>query len=229
MTRYAGALAALLAAACACAPDAAPPVAEPPVARPWIELLDPADLAAARLGAWVETPFGGPGAVRVEPDRLVLEPGAPLTGVTWEGALPVAPYELEVEAARLAGTDFFCGLTFPVAGAHLTLVLGGWGGALVGLSCLDGADASANETRSYRDFPAGRPVRARLAVTAERVRVRLDGELVIDAPVAGRRLELRPEVLRSRPLGIAAYATTAALRRVRWRPLVPGAGPGTHP
>ena len=44
------------------------------------------------------------------------------------------------------GSDFFCGLTFPYKETHATLILGGWGGSLIGISSLDDFDASENET-----------------------------------------------------------------------------------
>ena len=36
-------------------------------------------------------------------------------------------YELRLEAKRVEGGDFFCGLTFPVGKEYCTLILGGWG------------------------------------------------------------------------------------------------------
>ena len=70
--------------------------------------------------------------------------------------MPGLNYELNVVARRVEGSDFFCGLTFPYQDSHCTLILGGWGGALVGLSCLDGRDASENETTRLMPFEKGR-------------------------------------------------------------------------
>lgn len=181
---------------------------------PWTTLFD-----GRTLGAWQPTAFGGEGEVRIERGSLVLDFGNPLTGVTWHGELPAGDYELEVEAARELGDDFFCGLTFPVGERHLTLVLGGWGGSLVGLSSLDGADASSNETTRRVAFERGRPYLVRLRVAGDRVAAWLDGEPLVDVSVAGRALSLRPEVELSRPLGIASYATRASVRSVRLRGL----------
>lgn len=144
--------------------------------------------------------------------------GGPLTGVHWTGDFPREDYELEVEAARLAGTDFFAGITFPVGEEHLTLILGGWGGALVGLSCIDGQDAAGNETRRTIPFERGKPVTARIRVNAARVEVVLDGSTLYSIERAGRVFSLRAEVLPSRPLGIATYATRSEISVVRWRP-----------
>ena len=61
-----------------------------------------------------------------------------------------------------------------------------------------------------------------LRVTAERVRAWIDGEPVVDASIAGRKVSLRTEVVPSRPLGVSSYATVARLRSVRLRRLAPG-------
>jgi hypothetical protein len=212
---------ALLVSACSAPrPEHAP--AEP--ARPWEVLLDGTSLAG-----WENIDYGGEGPVELVAlpeggSAVRLGMGSMLTGIrrTDGAALPRFDYELEVVAARLAGTDFFCGLTFPVGEAHATLVLGGWGGALTGLSCLDGLDASDNETKTFRSYKKGQDTTARVRVTRERIQAWVDGESVLDVPIAGRRLSLRAEVEKSRPLGISSYATVARIRSVRLRHLAPG-------
>lgn len=184
----------------------------PDDAAAWIELFDGTD-----LGEWRITDFGAQGEVRVEDGRIILDVGDPLTGITWKGAVPTGDYELSVRAARLSGSDFFCGLTFPVGAAHCSLILGGWGGALTGLSCIDGADASRNETTGHRRFVPGRFYDIVVRVQQDRIVATVDGENVVDVAVAGRRLSVRPEVDLSRPLGIASFMTRAAIERVAWR------------
>ena len=86
---------------------------------------------------------------------LKIEEGAELSGVVFTGKqLPEAPYEIEVEARRTSGVDFFCGLTLPVRDAKtcMTFICGGWGGGVVGFSSIDDMDASENETASYQAF-----------------------------------------------------------------------------
>jgi len=98
------------------------------------------------LGKWKQTDFAGHETVIVENGVMKIGMGIELNGVNWTGELPKEPYEIRFEARRVQGNDFFCGLTFPVKESHATLVLGGWGGALVGISSLDNLDASENET-----------------------------------------------------------------------------------
>ena len=59
---------------------------------------------------------------------------------------PKVDYEVNLDAKRVAGNDFFCGITFPVGKRFCSLIVGGWGGATVGLSSIDGKDAAENET-----------------------------------------------------------------------------------
>ncbi|HEX9793629.1 MAG TPA: DUF1080 domain-containing protein [Planctomycetota bacterium] len=189
----------------ACAPG--------PPAPAWTELFDGVGLAD-----WQATRFGGEGRVEVVDGSLILRMGEPLTGVTWTGALPPGEgYEIEVVAARRAGTDFFCALTFPVGDAHCSLVAGGWGGSLTGLSVLDGEDASTNGTAVFPTFVHGQDYTLRVQVRADRIEVWLDAERIVSEPWRGRMIGVRPEVALSRPLGIASYATTAAIAAVRWR------------
>ncbi len=178
----------------------------------WRPLFD-----GAGLGAWEQTAFGGEGPVRVADGAIVLEMGDPLTGITWTGE-PLPPaYEIALEASRQAGSDFFCGLTFPVGASHCSLILGGWGGTTVGLSSLDGQDASGNETTREMKFHDRRWYHVRLAVTPTHIRAWLDDEPIVEVATAGRRIGIRPEVDASRPLGVAAYRTRAGVRAIRVR------------
>lgn len=213
-------LAALALALCAgaCRTTAESEPAEPATpaapAAPWIPLFD-----GETLGGWEPSPFGGEGEVTVEEGRVRIEFGAPLSGITWRGEFPSEEYELELVATRLSGTDFFCAVTFPVGSEHATFVLGGWGGAVVGLSCVDGLDGSENETTLYRAFGRGRAFRVRVRVSAQRVQGFVDDELLVDVERAGRRFSLRPEVLPSVPLGLATFATAATFEGMRYRSL----------
>ncbi|MHC4072135.1 MAG: LamG domain-containing protein [Planctomycetota bacterium] len=81
------------------------------------------------LGNWKITDFGGQGNVYVKDGSIYLEMGNDMTGITWAAPLPAKTnYEITLEAMRVDGSDFFCGLTFPVGENFCSLVLGGWGG-----------------------------------------------------------------------------------------------------
>ncbi len=167
------------------------------------------------LDGWEITDFGLQGPVYVEEGLIVLERGNGATGITWLGDIPWINYEVTLEAMRMEGIDFFCGLTFPVYESALTLVVGGWGGSVVGLSCIDGFDAADNETFILRSFQNNRWYRIRLRVTEEAVLAWIDDKEMVNFFLDDHELSLRPEVYLSYPFGIASWRTTAALRNIQ--------------
>ncbi len=171
------------------------------------------------LDGWKPTPFGGEGEVTVADGAIAIARGSEMSGITWTKDVPRQDYEIALEARRVDGFDFFCGLTFPVGDDACSFIVGGWGGAVVGLSSIDGADASSNDTTSIRSFKNGRWYAVRVKVTPARIECFIDDERVVDQPLAGRTLSIRDEVVPSKPLGIATYATEAEVRGIRWRPL----------
>lgn len=179
----------------------------------WQSLFD-----GKTLKGWRQSPFPGRGPVRIETGHLILGPGAPMAGITWTGTYPRSNYEIRFEAARLEGGDFFASLTFPVEDSFCTWVTGGWGGDIVGLSSIDGWDASDNETRSYFNFDQGRWYALRLQVSGGRIHAWIDDRPIIDVNIAGRRVALRPgDTKFSAPLGLASYNTTGAVRKIEYR------------
>jgi hypothetical protein len=171
------------------------------------------------LGQWKPTLFGGEGEVRVEEGQIVLPMGNDMTGITWTGRFPRTDYEIELEAVRRGGHDFFCGLTFPVGEDPCSLILGGWGGAVTGLSSIDGRDASDNSTARIISYKEGQWYRIRLRVTARKIEAWLDQEKIVDQDLEGHKISIRPEVELSRPLGISTWRTEGALRNLSYRRL----------
>jgi hypothetical protein len=186
-----------------------------PIDAAWQPLFD-----GKTLGKWASTKFSGEGAVKVEAGQIVLDTGQPLTGITWDGEkLPTTNYEIALQAMRMEGRDFFAGITFPVADSFCSLILGGWGGSVVGLSSINSMDASENETSQSRDFESGRWYNVRIRVTPEKIEAWLDDQQIISQVLKGNRISTRVEVDASQPLGVAAYRTKAALRDIRLRKL----------
>jgi len=192
---------------------------------------EPAEAPKARvlfdgetLDGWAKTDFYGSEKVdvRVEDGRIVMPAGRPLSGVTSTRTdLPTTNYELTYEAMRLEGTDFFAAATFPVGEAFLTLVNGGWGGHITGLSSLDGADASENETARGFSYKNGAWYRFRVRVTDQAIRCDIDDKPMIAVDIENRHLGTRIEVRSSQPLGFATWETAGAVRNVQVRPLSP--------
>lgn len=172
------------------------------------------------LDGWRVIDYAGGGEIEIHSNSLILGMGATLTGLTYTNSIPASDYEISLLAARLEGTDFFCGLTFPVAGSFCTLILGGWGGAVVGLSSIDGEDASMNATTQYRRFERGRFYSVRVRVTKAAIEVWLDGEQIIRQGLEGHTINLRPgEIEACAPFGVATWQTTGALQEIRLTPL----------
>ena len=170
------------------------------------------------LKGWRISDFAGTGPVRIDDGKLILEMGA-MTGVTYTNEVPTMNYEISVDAMRVDGSDFFCGLTFPVGKDPCSLIVGGWGGGVVGLSSLDGQDASSNETTQYINFEKGRWYKVRLRVVPGRIQAWLDEDRIIDVDTTDRHISIRLEVEESRPLGFSTWSTTAALRNIYLRKL----------
>lgn len=159
------------------------------------------------------------GGVQREADGYILKAGSPMTGIvfpTWEkDGLPLTSYRVTYEAMRVSGTDFFCSLTFPVGGVDrcVTFVLGGWGGSQVGISSIDGLDASMNATGSVQKFEDGKWYRIRIEVTPETLSVWLDNRSLAKANIAKADLSLRAgEIDRCLPFGFASYGTEGRIR-----------------
>ena len=181
---------------------------------PWESLFD-----GKTLRNWKVTNFGGEGEVSIENGEIILGIGNDLTGICWTGPLPRINYEVRLLARRLSGHDFFCGLTFPVGRSPCTLIVGGWGGGVVGLSSVDGLDASENETGIMKIFKDNQWYAIRLRVTDQKIAAWIDQEKVVDLETKNRKFSIRSEVSPSQPFGIATWRTKAALRDIQRRVL----------
>ena len=177
------------------------------------------------LAHWEPVTFGGEGGLELGPEGLEMDFGSPLTGIVWAGeALPTEDYELELVARRTGGQDFFAGLTFPVGPGHASVILGGWGGALNGLSCVDGEDASQNATKTFRGWETGRDYRLVVRVGKDSVGAWVDGEPLFEQPRGDHVFDVRIELEPCLPLGLANYNSRSLIRGLRLR-LAPGTSP----
>jgi hypothetical protein len=182
----------------------------------WISLFD-----GKTLKGWKIPNFGTQGDVEVEDGKIILGFGDGCTGVTWTKDFPKWNYEVRCDAMRVDGNDFFCGMTFRVGDDPCSLIVGGWGGTVVGLSSVDGHDAANNETSTGREFKEKRWYNIRVRVTKDRIVCWIDEDKVVDLELKDRKISIRPEVDLSRPFGIASWRTTAALKNIQVRHLDP--------
>ncbi|MGD2094283.1 MAG: DUF1080 domain-containing protein [Phycisphaerales bacterium] len=166
------------------------------------------------LGQWEITDFGGKGDVYVKDGAIYMEMGNYMTGINWGGPVVRMNYEITLEAKRVSGSDFFCGLTFPVDDRPCSLILGGWGGSMCGLSNIDYYDAANNETTRFISFKDDQWYRVRLRVRPDRIEAWVDDEELVNIETTGRHISVRPEMDTSVPLGIATWCTTGAVRNI---------------
>ena len=170
------------------------------------------------MGKWEPISFGGEGDCSLKDGLLTIESGDPMTGVILPRKdLPTHNYELQLEARRTEGIDFFCGLTFPVNDSHCCLIVGGWAGAVVGLSNLDDQDASSNDSRQLMTFEDERWYKFRIRVYEDRIAVWLDDVCVINRDISDTKISLRGDTLSCRPLGLCTFQTSSQTRKLTLR------------
>lgn len=175
-------------------------------------------LKSDSLDGWQLTNFGGEGEVEVNEGVLKIGRGEPLTGITLDRKdFPTDNFELQWKARRVEGTDFFAGVTFPVGKEYCSFICGGWGGGLVGLSSINGNDASENETASFRQFKNGQWYSFRVRVDKTHITVWIDDKEALQVERANRRFSLRAEVLKSRPLGYCVFQSIVEVQDWEYR------------
>lgn len=176
------------------------------------------------LDDWEAVDVGGSGVVELEGGVMIINQGESVSGAVYKkaAALPMTNYEITLEAKRLQGVDFFVGLTFPVGDVKhcATLVCGGWGGSVTGISSINGLDASENNTSSYQRFEDDKWYAVKLRVTPENLGVWIGEKQVIDEDIREKKIGVRPGPMESYlPLSLTTFSTTAAIRNVKLTPI----------
>ncbi len=182
-------------------------------AKDWQPLFD-----GKSLKGWKVTDFAGHAVPKIEGGHIVIPAGLALSGINATNPPPKINFELTLEAKKIDGNDFFCCLTFPYGESHCSFVVGGWGGGIVGISSVDGMDASENETTDYMVFEKDRWYRITVRATPKKIEAWIDESQMVDLETADRKIAMRfGEIEESTPLGIATWITSAALRDIRIR------------
>lgn len=174
-----------------------------------------------QMTEWAMADFSGSAGIHVLNDILIIETGNDMSGVLWQGDVPKMDYEITLDAMRLSGNDFFCGLTAPWGESSFSLIVGGWGGTCIGISSLDWLDAYNNETARFRSLESHRWYPVKLRATGGRIQAWVDKEQLVDVEVGDRDVDIRWEMAPVQPLGIATWRTTGAFRKFRLTPLSP--------
>ena len=207
-----------------CTPVDAPP-AKPAATKPAAQATAADDKTISlfdgkTLKNWKSSEFGGDAEPQVEDGKLIVGVGATLSGVTYTGpALPKVDYEIELDAQKLSGDDFFVGLTFPYKDNFATLVLGGWGGGLVGISSVDNMDAANNDTGTTMNFERKKWYHVKVRATDKKIEAWVDNEQVVNLETEGKKIDLRVDIENARPFGLATYQTAAGYKNIVVRKL----------
>ncbi len=181
----------------------------------WTKLFD-----GKTLDGWKPSFKEFSGKAEVKDGAIVLQKGMKMTGVTYAGKdFPKSDYEVVLEGKRVEGKDFFCTTTFPVGDGFCSLVVGGWGGMLTGISSINGADASENETTSSTEFKDNKWYQVRIRVTEKKVEAWIGEEKVVEVERKGRKFSTRIECEECQPFGLATYDTVGAIRDIKLRKL----------
>ncbi len=168
------------------------------------------------LTGWKRAEISGSGEIRVLPDGTVeCGSGCSMSGIAYTNSFPAMNYELALEGLRVEGSDFFIALTIPVEQSFCSVIIGGWGGGLCGISSYDGADAANNQWAEGLTLKNNRWYKLVVRVTPGVIQIALDRDLYT-ARVEfddSKRLSLRfGDIEATRPLGLATYETKAHWR-----------------
>ena len=87
------------------------------------------------------------------------------------------------------------------------------------MSNIDNMSAVENETTGFVEFEKDRWYRIRLRVGSEKIEAWIDKEQIVDLKTADRKFSIWWEQEPMRPLGIATWNTSGALRNIRLAPL----------
>jgi len=172
------------------------------------------------LSGWKVADLYKGGEIRVLEDGSVLcAKGTPLSGIAYTNPIPKMSYELKLEAKRVEGSDFFAALTIPVETNFCTVIIGGWGGGLCGVSSVNYMDASENMWTRHVPFESNRWYTLRVRVMPNVLQVFLDDQ---DNRLYHARIEYeKPEqftlragsdIDKTAPLGLATFDTVAQWR-----------------
>ena len=166
------------------------------------------------LDGWLVSQFGTQGEAYVKNEQIILTRSDGCTGVTWDGEFPTTNYQVTLEAKRLSGNDFFCSMTFPINKDYCTLIVGGWGNMIVGLSNVDGEDALRNETNELGVFKNNQWYKVRLRVVGTKIEAWIDGEKYVNFETSGHSISIRSTMEVATPFGISAFDSIAAIKNV---------------
>ncbi|MBL7115227.1 MAG: DUF1080 domain-containing protein [Kiritimatiellae bacterium] len=159
------------------------------------------------------------GGASVKDGAISFQGGSPYTAISLQGTFPSDNYELELTAKRTSGQDIFCGLLLPVGTNHVSMIMGGWGNWVVGLSCIDDMVASDNDAAHNMSFDNDRWYKVRVRVTPQKFQAWIDDKQVINLDRKGRKISPYPGLEVLAPFGLFTWDTSSLMKDMRYRSL----------
>ena len=171
------------------------------------------------LSGWKLADIWGNGKVEALSNGVVsCGIGKPLTGIAYTNSFPTMSYEVKMEALRKEGGDFFVAMTLPIETNACTVVIGGWGGGLCGISSIDYMDAAENPYSSGVALTNNVWYTLRVRVTPGLLEVFLNDTLytakVTFESSSTFSLRAGSDIDKTLPFGLATYATCGLWRNL---------------
>ena len=89
---------------------------------------------------------------------------------------------------------------------------------MVGMSSINGDDASENETTKFIKFDTGKWYKVRARVTSGKIEAWVDDEKIVNVETEGKKIDMRPgEIELSAPFGLATFRTRGAFKEIKLR------------
>ena len=198
------------------------------------------------IDGWSVSKIDAEKKVEIKDGYIIVGRDDLASGIKYDKPFPKSNYEIMYQAKRAKGYDFFGTLTFPVKESHCSFVTGGWSGHVIGLSSINGYDASENDTTTFHDFKDKQWYQFRVRVSDDRITVWCypvgeDGKIVepakddskavaahqgvekpkVDITTRDKNFSIRLEVTFFKPLGISTWNTEGHLRDMKFRELMP--------
>lgn len=171
------------------------------------------------LSGWKLADFWGNGKVEAISNGVIsCGIGKPLSGIAYTNPFPTMSYEVKMEAMRKEGADFFVAMTLPIHSNACTVVIGGWGGGLCGISSIDYMDAAENPYSEGVSFTNGVWYTLRVRVTPRLLEVFLNDTLyTAKVPFESSTaftLRAGSDIDKTLPFGLATYETCGLWRNL---------------
>lgn len=183
----------------------------------WVSMFD-----GKSLDGWkpfTKTEYSKGGKVEVKENSIHIAEGFPYSYIQWKGKFPKENYEVFLRTMKPDGNDIFCGILFPVGTNYCSLVLGGWGNSITGLSCIDNMAAADNEYAVMNSYTTNKWYKVTLRVTGTNIMTWVGGKKLIDVDRSKHEISPYFGLEMMAPFGVFTFGTPGAFEEISVRRL----------